>query len=94
MSDYRIFKQINLGPQHVPTGKTHHYDEDQELPHPTTLKIIKFENTEGFYLLHFDTWGNEITDTFHETIDDAMAQADWEYQVKSDEWVDVESKEE
>jgi hypothetical protein len=86
MNNYIIIKQVVLGPQHVPTGKTHHYDGEKELPHAVILKIVKYDDVEGFYLLHFDTAGKEITDTFHESVEDALAQAEWEFQVKPSEW--------
>jgi len=86
MNDYIILKQVVLGPQHVPTGKTHHYDGEKELPRAAMLKIVKYDDEDGFYLLHFDADGIEITDTFHESVEDALAQAEWEYRVKLGEW--------
>ena len=86
MHDYIILKRIVLGPEHVPTGKTHHYDGEKEMPPAAMLKIVEYEDAHGFYLLHFDADGKEITDTFNESVEDALAQAEWEYQVKQGEW--------
>ncbi len=86
MNDYVILKSIVLGPHHLATGKTQHYQKEQELPPASTLKIATYEDTEGFYLLYLDANGNELTDTFHDTIEEAFSQAEWEYNVKPDEW--------
>ena len=86
MNDYTIIKQIALGPRHIPTGKTRHTNGIEELPHPTVLKMVQYTNDAGFYLIRFDSNGKEITDTFHKSTEDAMAQAEFEYQVKQGEW--------
>ncbi len=41
------------------------------------------------YLIHFDKSDQEITDTHHDTLQDAMGQAEWEYGVKSHEWINA-----
>ncbi len=87
MSSYTILKSIFLkAPHHVPTGRTHHYQGDAELPPPTELKIAKYADVDGYYVLHFDADGNELTDTFHDTMEEALAQAEWEFNVRPFEW--------
>lgn len=86
MKEYLIIKQVFLSSAHTRTGKTRHYLGEDELPASKMLKIVKYEDENGFYLIHFDADGKEMTDTFHDTLDDAMEQAEWEYQVKPDEW--------
>lgn len=87
---YLVIKQVTLGPGHVKTGKTRHYGPDgKELPKPAVLQIAYFPNGSGFYLCHFAGDGKELTDTFHTTVDDAYAQAEWEFLIKPGEWEDV-----
>ena len=86
MSDYEILCSIRLGLQHSATGKTPHYFGDAQLPPATTLSIVKFPDDSGFYLLYLDADGNETTDTYHDTIEAAKDQANWEYGVKAEEW--------
>jgi hypothetical protein len=86
MNDYITLQTLTLSPRHTPTGKTNHYYGDEKLPVPSSLKIVKFRDAEGVYLLYFDNKGNELTDTFHDTFEGALAQAEWEFGVKPDEW--------
>ena len=86
MSAYKVLRRIRLSPQHGPTGNTRHVRGGQPLPPPHELKVVQYPEDEGFYLLHFDARGEELTDTYHESIEDALAQADWEFNVRADEW--------
>ena len=95
MSDYLIHRQIALQEHHKPTGKTRHTEgvltpegvvPGTELPTPSRLTIAQLPPDEGYYLLYLDDQGNEITDTYHESLEDALAQAKWEFDVDPDEW--------
>jgi hypothetical protein len=91
MSDYLIHRRLALNPGHVPTGKTRHYlgtpDNRVELPPPKQLMIVQIPpDLEGFYLLYLDDKGNELTDTYHDSLEQAQAQAVWEFGVDPDEW--------
>lgn len=44
----------------------------------------------GYYLLYLDESGEEITDTYHDSLEKALDQAKWEFNVEPDEW-DVSS---
>jgi hypothetical protein len=50
------------------------------------LRISQYVGDPGFYLLYLDAEGNELTDTYHETLEKAMSQAEWEFDVRPDEW--------
>jgi len=56
------------------------------MPIPSELRIVKFQNDPGFYLLYLDDGGNELTDTYHENLERALEQGNWEFNVKPDEW--------
>lgn len=43
----------------------------------------------SFLLLYFDEEGNELTDTWHETVDDAKRQAEFEFCIGDNDWQDV-----
>jgi len=96
MSDYLVHRRIVLKPHDVPTGKTRHtkgtWSDDEglvrgpKLPAPHELVIAQLPPDEGYYLLYFDESGKEITDTYHETLDRAMEQAKWEFNVEPNEW--------
>lgn len=80
-----IVRRIKLGIGHVRTEKTRHYHGGALLPTPATLILVQFGPKE-YNLIHLDDDGKEMTDTFHETIDDALSQSEREFRVKSCEW--------
>jgi hypothetical protein len=86
MSDYEILCFVKLGLQHRPTGKTRHYLGTAQVPPAAMLNIVKYPDDEGFYLLHIDEDGNEIADTYHDSLEAAKQQANWEYSVRVEEW--------
>jgi hypothetical protein len=88
MAEYTVLKEIGLGAAHSASGKTIHRRGDVVLPPASRLLIVQFSGDAGFYILHLNDEGDEITDTFHMTIDEAFAQAKWEYGVSASEWLD------
>lgn len=96
MSEYQIHRRIRLQPHHQPTGKTRHTSgtisengeliRGPELPAPHALMIAQLSPDPGFYLLYLDESGEEITDTYHDTLENALDQATWEFNVEPDEW--------
>lgn len=95
MSDYLIHRRVTLKSRHAPTRKTHHFlsslgDDGlirgPELPAPHALMIAQLRPDQGFYLLYLNEKGNEITDTYHESLEKALSQAKWEFNVELEEW--------
>ncbi|GAB1689264.1 hypothetical protein [Krasilnikovia sp. M28-CT-15] len=88
----RILAVVQLGPQHRPTGLTRHYygvpgGDRAEVPPPVSLRIVQYEGDEpNAYLFYCDESGEELTDTYHDTIADAMDQAEAEFGVQHHEW--------
>lgn len=85
-SDSRLLRYVRLGPEHRPTGKTRHYLGTNELPPPTELRIVQYTEDPGYYLLYFNDLGEELTDTYHDSLTEAMEQAEWEFGVRPEEW--------
>ena len=86
MSKTIILRQIRLGPNHQETGKTHHFQGEKRLPAPTFLQVVQYPEDPGFYLLYFDEDWQELTDTYHESLKDALEQATFEFGTKPAEW--------
>jgi hypothetical protein len=42
-------------------------------------------------LIHLDAGGRELTDTYHDDLEAALAQAEWELGVRSEEWQALEA---
>ena len=71
---------------HAATGFTVHRRGDAILPKPSTLAIAQVGSDVGYYLLYMDEKGEEMTDTYHESLDAAFGQAEAEFDVMETEW--------
>ena len=47
---------------------------------PAALAICQYANEDGFYLFYCSPDWKTITDTWHESLEDALAQAEFEFQ--------------
>ena len=81
----RMRLHLDLGPEHTATGNTRHTVGGEPMPLPASLEIVDREG-EGFYLLYLDASGEEMTDTWHQTLDDAKHQAEFEFNVRPGDW--------
>jgi hypothetical protein len=86
MSDYRVLWRIRLAEGHTPTGRTRHTVGGTPAPLPAELRIVQYAGDQGYYLFYCDESGKEFTDTYHETVEEAKAQAKWEFEVGPEEW--------
>lgn len=86
MSDYRILRRLRLGPSHQPTGRTRHVVGGQPAAKPRELQIAQYQDDPGYYLFYCDEAGVQITDTYHDSVSAAMAQAQWEFDAAENEW--------
>ena len=81
--------RVTLDPfRHKSTGKTSHWLGSEELPAPSALCIAELES--AYYLLYLDDEGSELTDTYHESLQGAFAQAEFEFGVTQGEWTAVQ----
>ena len=86
--------RVALDPaRHRPTGGTQHFygsplepEKQVPVPIPAALRIVQYDSEDAFYLLYLDADGNELTDTWHASLDDAKEQARSEFQVAPTEW--------
>ena len=87
----KILKQISLV-EYSATGKTKHYRGNIELPRPFFLQIAKYDDDSGFYLFYLNENMEELTDTYHKTIEKAYDQANWEFGIEAKDWNEVNSQ--
>lgn len=90
MTDPALLKRVLLTTAHKPTGATRHIVGDTPLPQPAELRIVKYDCDSGYYLFYCDDSGSEMTDTYHDTVRQAMSQAELEFGIRPEEWLDVE----
>ena len=82
-----LIKKIRLKEVHKPTGFTQHTVDDFFIDDKIVeLKIIQYEGDEGYYLFYCDSDGNQLTDTYHESIASALEQAKLEFNIEFHEW--------
>ncbi len=87
MSDYRVLRRFRFGSAvALPTGETHHFRGGRLLPPPAEVQVVDFPGSSGYYLLYLDEAGQEMTDTFHDSLADALAQAEWEFNLRDGDW--------
>jgi tagatose-1,6-bisphosphate aldolase len=82
-----VIASIRLGTSHKPTGATTHRLGDDTLPQPSELRIVQYGGDPGFLLLYLDSDSQEITDTYHDSLDGAFEQAKWEFNVAPTDWI-------
>lgn len=87
-------KRVRLGPHHLNPGKTRHTitDSSGSRPFPSFVSLeIAHDLEGGYYLFHVCADG-QIADTWHQSLDDALYQAEWELGVKPAEWIDISAE--
>ena len=92
MSQHKAIKRVQLGLQHLRPGRTKHSISNgatiRDFSPFVALEIATFPGDSGYYLLHISENG-EVADTWHETVEAAMHQAEFEFEVREEEWTDV-----
>ena len=87
-----VLREVKLGETHAPTGRTRHHVGGVLMPPPAALRIVRYGQQEGFYLLYLNEGDEEMTDTWHATLEDALAQAEFEFRVAPSEWRQLDSQ--
>jgi hypothetical protein len=79
------------------TGKTRHSIGgivDGKLVEISQIPVAKWveieETEEGFYLFHYNDDGECISDTWHQSVSEAMSQAEFEFNIKKADWREIE----
>lgn len=60
----------------------------ERYPEFVALEIAKYDDGSGYYLFHITT-EDENSDTYHSSMQEAMQQAEVEFGVTEEEWIDV-----
>jgi hypothetical protein len=86
MTEPILLRRIVLSATHRPTGQVRHFRWGELLPPPYELRIVKYEDAPGYYLFYCNENGTEMSDTYHDSIQQAMEQAKSEFNVLPNEW--------
>jgi hypothetical protein len=72
------------------TGNTVSYVNGEPMPMPDSLTIAELgPEFEGYYLFYHDDKGDVMTDTYHDSLDAAFRQAQFEYDIPRGAWTAV-----
>lgn len=74
---------------HASTGRTTHRRDGRILPKPSSLAISKVDSSPGVLLFYYDERGDVLTDTYHDTVEGAFEQANFEFSIVPSEWEKV-----
>lgn len=91
----KVLRYASIDDDVRPTGATKHsYGDvvDGEIVAGEPLGqfaalAIQGDDDAGYFLLYLDADGSSVTDTWHETLDDALGQAEFEYEGITAKWV-------
>ena len=86
----KLIAYLVLTDSNIRTGNTRHIVGGSLIKNFYGLAICQYENDKGFYLFYCDSSWKTITDTHHETIEDAKDQAEFEYTNIENNWVFLE----
>jgi hypothetical protein len=78
-----------LSSEHVQTGFTIHHAEDFE--RLNQLAICKYEEDPGYYLFYCDSNWNVLNDTYYDSKEQAIEQAELEFKGTAKTWVIAEN---
>ncbi|MGD0260392.1 MAG: hypothetical protein ABSD29_11280 [Verrucomicrobiota bacterium] len=75
--------------RHRATGGCRHYHDGQIAGVASWMAICRFDEGEACYLFRYHPDSNRYSDTFHESVEEAKHQAEFEYEGVSKTWVDA-----
>jgi hypothetical protein len=84
----KVLKYAVVSADVEPTGATRHVVAGAEAGPAAALAIGTYAEREGIYLFYLDEDNAVVTDTFHESVDTALSQAEFEYRGLT--WTDPE----
>lgn len=85
----KLIRWSAIDDRHRSTDQCRHYANGQLQGIPAAIAICQFGKNTSFYLLCCDSEWNTLNDTFHLTLDDAMHQAEFEFEGVRSTWIIV-----
>jgi hypothetical protein len=85
----RLLRWSAIDDRHRPTGGCRQIVADEVQGPAAGLAVFGDDETGGFFLVGCDRQWNTVTDTWHRTLDEALRQAEFEYEGVSATWTAV-----
>ena len=83
MNKMIAIRRVELGERHLRPGRTKHSSNGKDFPPFTSLVICQSPDDTGYFLMHICENG-QAADTWHQNLEDAMHQAEWEFHVRTE----------
>ena len=81
----QVLRTLDLGPDGR-RSRTRHVVGGEAAEPFHALQIVRLPGARGVELRYLDRDGREATDTWHACLADALAQAEWEFDLPADAW--------
>ncbi len=86
LGNAHVICYTTLDERHTPTGTCHHTIGGQAMPPANSLAICQYRRDSGFYLFYCDSNWTVMTDTYYDSLEDALDQAEFEYSGVTTTW--------
>jgi hypothetical protein len=92
IDDLPVLQWTPIDSRHRVPGSCRHFNMSTDFVDPTpNIIAIVGGGPSGFYLMRFAEGWKFITDTWHQTLDEAFAQAEFEYEGCGRTWQTVDA---
>ena len=85
-----IVRGVTGGTTHLRGVRVANELEVTEIPDPEAVEVV--EQDGAVYLLRLDSQGECLADTWHESVEAAKAQANFEFGIDDGDWKDIEPR--
>ncbi len=82
----RVLRWSCIGRTHRPTGNCQHTVTGRVPGDAAALAIVRYDEKSGFDLFGCDADWNSVMDSWHGTLEEALAQAEFEYEGIAKTW--------
>jgi hypothetical protein len=98
IGEARVLHFVSIDEEMRPTGATRHsfgtIVDGELVPGAQmdtfhALAIVQVAGDKAYHLLYLDAEWREVTDTWHQSVDDAKRQAEFEYEGITSKWTEV-----
>ena len=87
ISGARVICYTPIDDRHDPTGSCRHVVGGQLMGAFAGLAIAQYPGEDAFYLLYCDEHWDDVTDTWHQSLEEAKARAEAEYAGVTQTWI-------
>ena len=86
----RVVCYTHIDERHIKTEHAVHLTKGREIEDPRGLAICQYDGEDAYFLFGCNEDWDSQCDTWHETLDDAKSQAEFEYAGTVQTWVSAQ----